>query len=80
MFARFHYSIRPKAIVNTCILVDLGGHAVGFPTNLEDLVLKPTSASQIQTKRQHTKATLTEIQGDEESHSFKSLPDSASSY
>jgi hypothetical protein len=50
MFARFHNSHSPKAIVKTSILADLGGRAVGFPTELDDVVLNPTSASQIQTK------------------------------
>ena len=48
MFARFHYSIRPKAIVKTAILTNLGGNAAGFPTELNDLVLKTTSTSEIQ--------------------------------
>ena len=70
MFARFHYSIRPKAIVQTDILVNLGGDALALSANLEDLVLKPASVSQIQQNEKQI-AMLTEIKGDEESHSFK---------
>ena len=40
MFARFHYSIRPKAIVITVILVDLGSNAVALAAELKQLVLK----------------------------------------
>jgi hypothetical protein len=40
MFARFHYSIRPKTIVQIAILVDLGGDAAALSANIEDLVLK----------------------------------------
>jgi hypothetical protein len=40
MFARFHYSIRPKAIGHTAILENLGGNAAAFPAKLDDLVLK----------------------------------------
>jgi hypothetical protein len=47
MFARFHYSIRPKAIGPT-ILLNLGGHAITLAAKLEYPVLKPTSASEIQ--------------------------------
>jgi hypothetical protein len=39
MFARFHHSIRPKAIFKTS-LVDLGGDAVALAAKLEDFVLK----------------------------------------
>jgi hypothetical protein len=46
MFARFHYSIRPKTIVQT-LLVDFGCDAVVFSAKLKDLVLKPTNASEI---------------------------------
>ena len=70
MFARFHYSIRPKAIVQTSILVNLGGNAAALSAKLDDLVLRPTSVSEIQ-QNQKLKAILTEIKGDEESHSFK---------
>jgi hypothetical protein len=70
MFARFHYSIRPKTIVVT-ILLNLGGHAVALPDTLEDLVLKPTGEIVRFNKHEKQKAMLTEIKGDEESHSFK---------
>ena len=50
MFARFHYSIRPKAIVNIRMLVDLGGNAAAFSAKLDNLVLTTTSASEIQQK------------------------------
>jgi hypothetical protein len=40
MFARFHYSIRPKAIVNIFMLVNLGGNPAALSTKLDDLVLK----------------------------------------
>jgi hypothetical protein len=39
MFARFHYSIRPKTIVKT-IRADLGGNAIAPSAKLDDLVLK----------------------------------------
>ena len=66
MFARFHHPIRPKAIVRICILVNLGGDAAALSATLDDLVLKPTSASEIQ-QNQKQKAMPTEIKGDEES-------------
>jgi hypothetical protein len=47
MFARFHYSIRPKTIVKTT-LADFCGHDVAFSAKLEDFILKPINASQIQ--------------------------------
>jgi hypothetical protein len=70
MFARFHHPIRPKAIVTALILTNLCGDVFAFPTELDDLVLKSTSASEIQ-QTQKQKEMLTEIKGDEESHSFK---------
>jgi hypothetical protein len=40
MFARFHYSIRPKAIVHIFILDDLGGNPAALSAKLDALVLK----------------------------------------
>jgi hypothetical protein len=48
MFARFHYSIRPKTIVKTLILVNLGGRPAAFAAKLKEIVLSPPSASEIQ--------------------------------
>jgi hypothetical protein len=38
MFARFHYSIRPKAIVPT-LAADFGGDAAAFSAEYKNLVL-----------------------------------------
>jgi hypothetical protein len=43
MFARFHYSIRPKAIFIISFLDNLGRDAVAFSAKLENVVLKPTT-------------------------------------
>jgi hypothetical protein len=53
-------------MVITAILVYLGSDGVAFPANSDYLVLKSTSASQIQ-QNEKQKAMLTEIKGDEES-------------
>jgi hypothetical protein len=41
MFARFHYSYRPKAIV-PILVADLGGDGIAFLAKLEYLVLTET--------------------------------------
>jgi hypothetical protein len=54
------------------ILINLGCYAVAFSANLEDLVLKPSSASQVhQNDKQKQCSPKSKGKGDEESRSFK---------
>jgi hypothetical protein len=73
MFARFHYSIRPKTIIIILTLTNLGRNAAAFSTKLDNLVLKTNSDSEtINKMKTQTKQMLTVIKGDEQSQLFSS--------